>query len=89
MAEHFDSKIIGLDEAFEVLEEADVKIATGAQKEIQTTLETRKTFQEDLNAKRRKVSEDTKKPMQVKCERVLNILLPHYILSIKLQLYCM
>ena len=51
LAEHFDTKIIGLDEAFEVLEEQDLKVANGEQDNIETARANRNSFEQEFKTK--------------------------------------
>ena len=46
--EHFNCKILGLDEAFEVLEEQDVAHATAAQKHVANDIVERNSFSKEF-----------------------------------------
>ena len=67
--EHFNGKILGLDEAFDVLEEQDVQHAKTHQNQVENDIINRKSFTKEFIARRETVAERKKKVVVVKCEQ--------------------
>lgn len=77
--EHFGSMILGADDAFDVLEEADSKLAKAEQVDVETDRATKEPFFMEYRRKQISLAKGGKDSMAVKCERsisktLLNIL---------------